>query len=190
MPRGLTPDQVAAAKALLKSPATFVELQLPGDPIYAWDGAFNVKVLGKNFLGVGQYGVIQGLDAERSTRDSQISIGLMGLPTDKVPSDFLINAGKINYQGRPLIIYLGFCDPNTGVPLSDPYEHWGGIADVLSTKNGKTVSISLSGTGYASKLRFTNGLRMSTESHTRRVGNGADNFYDFGTRLLAQPRTL
>jgi len=190
MPRGLTPDQKAASKALLKRPAMFVALTLPADSIYAWDGAFDVTVLGHVFKGCGQFGIIEGLGSERTTRANAIRIGLMGLPSDKVPSDFLRDAGKISYQNQPLKIYMGFCNTDTDVPLADPFLYWSGVADVLSSKNAKTVSVSLSGTNYSSRLRFTNGLRMTNQSHVRRVSAPNDNFYSFGNRLLAKSKAL
>lgn len=190
MPRGLSASQIASASARVKRPAVFVTLELPTEPVYAWDGAFSVNALSRTFLGVGQLGFVEGLGGERATRANSIRIGLHGIPTDKAPPDFLKNVNAVRYQGRALQIYIGFCDPHTDVPLSDPYLHWSGVADVLSTRVGKTISVSITGENYTSHLRRANGLRMSHESHSQRTGNATDNIFKFVNRLLSQPKAL
>lgn len=190
MPRGLSEDQKTAAKARDKRPAMFIELDLPDKPVYAWDGAFPVLQRGHTFIGVGQFGLVEGLGGERAVRANAIRIGLHGLPTDKMAPDFLKNASRVSYRGRALRILMGFCDLNTDEPLAPPYLHWSGSADVLSSRVGKTISVTLTGDNYSSHLRRTNGLRMSHESHAKRIGRDSDNFFKFTNRLLAKPKAL
>jgi hypothetical protein len=190
MPRGLTVAQKAVLASRVKRPATFVFLDIPGDPLRAWDGIGTISALGQSWIGVGSYGFVDGMGSERSLRSSGITIGLYGVPEDALAPGFIKKTRGVRYQGQTMEIYMGLCDTDTDQLLSDPWLMWRGKADTMSFKIGRTVSISITAEHYSSMLRRINGYRQSHENHVARVGDANDNFFKFLNRLLGQNRTL
>lgn len=190
MPRGLTAAQKAQLAAHIRRPAYFVALALPSVTVRMWSGVGNVTALGETWLGAGEYGMIEGLDHDRSLRATSISVSLVGVPGEAVPGSALAQARETRYQGRPLSIYLGFMHLETDALLSDPTLLWVGFADTMAFRLGATISITLTGDPLSGLLRRSNGLRMTTESHNQRLGNPAtkDLFFEVQNRLMGMPR--
>lgn len=190
MPRGLTAAQKATARQRLVRASMFVFVDIPGDPIYAWDGAERVTILGHAWLGVGQLGFVSGLGSERAIRSQSIEIGIHGVPSDDVPNEFIAKTRTVDYQKRAVEIRMCFTDPDADLPLSDPWIMWRGVADVMTFKSAKSISVSMRCENFSSHLRRTNGLSMSNESHIARFGDIGDNMYRFINRLLAKSKSV
>ena len=191
MPRGLTLAQKTAAAARIKRPAYFVKLDLASGSVRAWNGLGDVTLLGGTWKGVGEFGVIDGVEHDRTLRASQMSIGLVGLPGSTLTGGILAATRLESYKLRPLSLYLGFCNVDTDVPLGDPTPIWVGFADVMTFQIGKSVSVSLTGEHLSSHLRRANGLRMTTESHNGRLGftdPNKDLFFEAADRLMGKPK--
>lgn len=189
MSRGLTPAQIATLTNRIVRPASFVYVATP-TPIYAWDGRDTITIGGQTWLGVGSYGFVSGIGSERSISQQQISLGLNGIPTEAVPTDFFADTRSVRYQGSVLNIYMAFTDLDTDIPLSDPWLMWSGLSDVLQYKIGKSVTIALSGEHLSSHLRRFNGLRASYQSAVGRTGDQSDIFFRFLNRLVSQTKAL
>ena len=188
MPRGLTESQLTALSSRVRAPAYFVALDLD-TPVYVWDGVGSVTIIGQTWLGVGEFGIIDGIESDASLKASSISLGLHGVPADAIDSGIMSETRGVKYQGRALTVYLGFVSPDTGVPIIDPTAVWSGVADTIAFKIGSTISVSLTGEHYSSRLRRANGNRMTTQSHNSRYGlTTPDLFFEPQNRLLGVAR--
>lgn len=192
MPRGLTVDDKAKLAARVKAPAYFVEIVLASATLRAWTGYGTVNTLGGDFLGVGELGFIRGIESDRTLKAQSITLGLSGIPGDSLPAGIIAETRGERYQGRPMSIYLGFLNPDTGALLATPTAVWTGFADVMTFALGSEISVSLTGEHFGSHMRRTNGLRMSTESHNQRIGNPdpKDLFFEPQSRLMGRPQPL
>lgn len=189
MPRGFTVAQLESLSSRVKRPAMFAKLELAGADVTIWNGVGNISFGGDVYHGVGEYGIIRGLETNSSLRAPAIEIALTGLPASFI-TDGIVETTRVDPpQGRPLTISLGFVDA-AEVLLHTPLVVWKGVADVLSFRVGETFTCTLTGEHYASKLRTENGLRMTEKSHNQRLGNPAtvDTFFSFQSRLLGAPR--
>ena len=191
MPRGFTAPQLAQLAAYAKRAAVFVELLNSTGPLRVWNGVGQITALGNTYYGTGEFGIVDGLETNRSMRPSTISLSLAGIPAKYLTPGFVQGTRAANPQNYPLSVFVGFTGANDAL-LQDPTVVWSGLADVLTFKIGDTFSCSLTGEHYASRLRYPNGLRMSEQSHNQRLGNPAtvDTFFSFQTRLMGAAQAL
>lgn len=190
MARGLTAAQQAILATRVFAPAYFVDLALTGGTIRVWNGKGNTTVLGNTYLGVGEHGIIDGLEQDRALKSHSITLALVGVPGASITSGIIASTRGVRYQGSPITIYLGFCDVNTGVPLADPTAIWAGFADVMTFQLGQNITCSLTAEHFTSHLTRINGLTMTTVSHNARLGNPSpqDLFFEGSSRLMGLPR--
>lgn len=192
MPRGLTTAQKTRLAARVVGLAYFVALDLASGFVRVWSGRGNVTALSATWQGVGELGIIEGLEGDRTMKAQQVTLGLVGLPGEAIDAGVIAATRSERYQGRPLTIYLGFTDTNTGALLDDPTIVWDGFADVMTFQLGRSVSVSLTGQHFDSLARRSNGLNMTTLSHNQRLGNPAtqDLFFEPQDRLMGVPKAL
>jgi hypothetical protein len=192
MPRGLNSSEKAQLAARIKAVVYFVELQLAAGTSRFWTGTGSITALSQTWLGVGDLGRLEGLESSRALEAQSISLALNGVPTSVIPRGVIDAIRGERYQGRPLKIYIGFLNTDTGALLFDPRSIWAGKADVASFQLGETFSTTLTGDHLTSHLRRINGYRMTTESHNQRLGNPAsrDLFFEQQSRLLGRPVAL
>ena len=190
MPRGLTAAQKSALAKRTCNPAWFVELVLVAQTVRIWNGLGTAVIGGNSWLGVGELGIIDGMATDFEGGQTGISISLVGLPLAPLANGAIAATRAVRYQARPLNVYFGTCDIETGIPFGSLVNIWAGQADALSFKVGTTVTVTLTGEDLSSRLRRTNGLRMTADSHNRYVGNGSttDLFFDAQTRLMGQAK--
>ncbi len=190
MGRGLTVAQQAILAGRVFAPAYFVDLTLSTGTLRVWNGKGSTTVLGNSYIGVGEHGVIEGLEQDRALKSHSISLALVGVPGSAITSGIIASTRGIRYQGSPITIYLGFCDVNTGAPLADPTAIWAGFADVMTFQIGRSITCSLTAEHFTSHLTRINGLTMTTVSHNARLGNPspADLFFEGSSRLMGLPR--
>lgn len=191
MPRGLTTTQKAALAQRVRGVAYFVELGLT-TPVRAWSGLGTITTLGHSWLGLGELGVINGMESDLALKAQQISLGIVGLPRDALEPGVLEATRSERYQGKPLKIYFGVTNPDTGALLDDPVAVWVGQADVLGFRRGASISCTLTGEHISSRLRLANGARMTTQSHNARLGNTppTDLFFEPQTRLAGVAKAV
>lgn len=191
MGRGLSSQMQTYFAAETVMPLWFVHLAL-AQPSYTWTGVGLITTLGSQWVGVGDHGIISGIQSSRELRSHEISLALVGIPTSEVPASALQATRRQQYQGKAVNIYVAAGNPDTGLPYIDPELVWSGFADVLTFQYGRTISVAVTAEHMASHLSRPNGLRMSTESHNARLGNPAtrDLFFDCQSRLAGVPRPL
>lgn len=193
MPRGLSPAQNTALSARVKRPIYFVELDLAtAGPIRVWNGVGDVSALTFTWKGLGEFGIIDGIETDRGLKAQSITLALAGLPGSLITPGVIAATRSERYQGRPLTVYFALADPGTGAPLHDPVIIWSGVADVLTFQLGTSATVELTGEHFSSHMRRANGLRMSTENHNQRLGNPSprDLFFEPQDRLMGRPKPL
>lgn len=190
MARGLTVAQKALLAARVRAPAYYVDLVLTSGTVRVWNGKGDVTVLSNTYKGVGEHGIIDGIDHDRSLKSTSITLALVGVPGSYITSGVIAATRAARYQGAAITIYLGFVNTDTGIPLADPTAIWTGFADVMTFNLGSSISCSLTAEHFTSHLTRTNGLTMTTESHNNRIGNPAtvDLFFEATNRLMNVPR--
>lgn len=188
MPRGLTGAQITQLFNRVKTPAYFVTLAL-SPVVYVWNGKGDTTVLGQTFKGVGEHGIIQGIESDRTLKQQEISLSLAGVPASYITAGMIAATRAVRYQGKALTVYMGFCDTDTGAPLADPTAIWTGFADVMTFQLGATITCTLTGEHFSSLLRRSNGFTMTSVSHQQRVGT-TDTFFDPQTLIAGAPKAL
>lgn len=188
MPRGLTTEQKTALAARIRAPLYFVELLLD-TPVRLWSGVGDTTALGETWLGVGEFGIINGIESDASLKASAVSMALHGVPSDAIDAGIIAETREIHYQGKGLKVYLGFGSLETGVPLTDPVIIWAGVADTIAYNLGDSITVALTGEHYSSRMRRANGARMTTQSHNARFDLVyTDLFFEPQNRLMGVPR--
>lgn len=192
MPRGLTAGQITAVSARVKNPLYFVKLDFASGTVRVWSGIGDITALSATWKGLGEFGIIRGLETDRTLRANSITLAIAGLPGSMITPGIMQSTRSERYQGRPVTVYIGFGDPDTGALLADPSPIWSGVADVVSFAVGDNVTAELTCEAFASHMRRANGYRMTTESHNLRLGNPSprDLFFDPQDRLMGQARPL
>lgn len=186
MPRGLTTAQNALIKSRVFGAAMFAEL-LDTAPLRIWTGVGNLTIGANTWGGVGEFGIIDGLESSTELRGSQLSVGLQGLSADALAPGVIASTRTKSYQYLELNVYLGlFNDGDYTSVVGGLIPVWTGSADVLSFRAGTEVSATLSGEHLTSKLRTPNGLRATTQSHIQRLGGVIDYFYEPQNRLMGR----
>lgn len=191
MSRGLSTTMQNALARESVWPLWFVHLALD-TPSYTWTGAGQTTQLGSVWNGVGEHGIVSGIQSSRELRSHSISLALVGIPSEQVPLSVMQTTRNQRYQGRSVNIYMSVADLGTGTPAVNPELIWSGRADVATFQYGKTISVAISADHMTSHLSRPNGLRGTTENHNQRLGNPAtmDLFFDGQSRLAGRPRPL
>lgn len=191
MPRGLTPAQKAAIENGPVALPYFVEMQFD-TPVYVWNGSGNKTALSQTWRGLGTFGIIDGIEGDRSLTDQQITLAIVGVPGQYITPSVMAETRAARYQGKSVNIYIGIADPDTGTLIDDPILTWAGYADVIAFQLGKSFSASLTCTGLDSLMRRSNGWNMTTVSHNARLGlaPGTDLFFEAQNRLMGVPKPL
>ena len=192
MARGLTAAQKALLATRVRAPAYFVDLVLTSGTVRVWNGVGDTTVLGNTYKGVGEHGIIDGIEQDRSLKSTSVTLALVGVPGTYITSGVIAATRAVRYQGAALTIYLGFCNVDTGIPLADPTAIWTGFADVMTFSLGATISCSLTAEHFTSHLTRTNGLTMTTVNHNKRLGSPSpqDLFFEGTNRLMNVARPV
>src|ERR1700686_3259759 len=110
MPRGLTPNQLAAVQSAYLRPAFFVQMTFTSGPVYVWSGLGSVVWNGQTWLGVGSLGTISNIEEGATIEARGITLTLSGIdPT--LLADVL---GEFQV-GLPAIVYLALFDENNAM---------------------------------------------------------------------------
>lgn len=193
MPRGLTVNQKAAIATGPVALPYFIEMQTDV-PVLAWTGVGDKAALSKTWRGVGEFGVIDGIEGDRTLSAQQITLALVGVPGAYITPSTMKETRSVRYQGRRVNVYIGIADPDTLALIDDPILTWAGSADVIAFQLGKTFSAALSCDSLDSIMRRPNGWNMTTVSHNQRLGlaPGTDLFFEAQNRLMgvAKPQLV
>ena len=112
----------------------------------------------QNWLGVGDLGGISAVEESREMSGFEITLVLSALD-----SELLDEALNQPYQGRPVTIYLGAIDLDTGLLLATPNQIWSGKMDVarIALGGGNENAIEITCESDFSRLEDINGRTFS-----------------------------
>lgn len=191
MPRGFSVAQRAALAAGVVDLPLFASVALPSGTVRAWNRAGNVVIGGNTWYGLGEMGVVDGIESSEAHTATGFSISLVGLPGDFLTAGLVDETRADRVQMAPVDILLGVRD-GAGALIGDPVVIASGLADTLAFTRGATCTVTLYVEGYSALLRRANGLRMTTESHNARLGNPTprDLFFEPQDRLQGRPQPL
>lgn len=186
----ITVAQETALQARVVRLHHFVRLDLPGEIVNVWDGLGSLVASGETWSGVGEVGIIDGVETDDGSRATNVSLSLVGIPSANLAPGAIEATRGIRYRGRPADISLGIFDLTSGLLIDGLIPLWGGFCDVMSFSFGDTFSATLSAERYDSIMRRTNGARLTTASHNQRLGNPApaDLFFEAQERLMGAAR--
>jgi hypothetical protein len=140
MTRALTSTaQAELAKAQIV-PVLFVELDFASGFIRMWSGVGPISWTGQTWTGGGELLEVSSIEETTAVEATAAAITLSGVPSTLVAvaySDFS--------QGRPVRIWLGLLDVNSGAVLSDPVQIFAGRMDTIGdSDSGETATIAVS----------------------------------------------
>ena len=110
--------------------ASFVYLDIPGDPVRANTSALDVVTGGHTWTGIGQFGGIQVIAEDTEINAAPIQLSLSG-----IPSALLTDILTADYRNRAVELSLGFFDQDW-VLLAPLESIWTGVIDSAQVKVG------------------------------------------------------
>lgn len=116
---------------------TFVKLEFDSGTIYVHNGIGTYNWDSTDWLGLGEFGSINGVKEGYEVSPYALELTLSGLSTDMM--DEVQNQ---NYYLRPVTIYLGSLNSSYALE-DDPDELWSGYMDVAHISLGKNNAIRL-----------------------------------------------
>jgi len=134
--RPMTPAVDAALSQSNIRVAVLVEMEM-SEPVRAWSGVGTLTWNGKEFLGVGLFGNITGLEESDELRATGYAISLSGISPEMI-------AAALNepIQGKPASIWVAFFDENHQM-IADPVGPWKGRMDAPTGELGETATITI-----------------------------------------------
>jgi hypothetical protein len=136
---------------------------------------------GQNWLGVGDFGAVQGIEESEKISPYSATLILSGLDSTMVNE-----ALSEDYFRRPITLYLGVANTND-VLLDDPTVIWSGFMDSMSLSVGSdggdaiqlTCESELSMFDRSANLRFTDQMQQNQHS--------GDVFFEFLPAIADNP---
>lgn len=138
MSRGLDPLNESAIEAAKVAPVYFAALDFPSGMVRVHSAIGTISWGGYDWLGVGQFGMVDGLTEEAELSRKTVTYTLTGIPNDLIATVL----GE-NYQGRPAKIYIGFFNLTTYQMIAEPELLDSGLMDVTVIDEGQECSVSV-----------------------------------------------
>lgn len=177
MSRDLESNLVTEITSSSLVPIFLCEFLFDSGAIRFWNGYGDLVWSGNTFTGAGniigmsEYQETQGLEAKGFT------FTLSG-----ISSTIISLALQEPYQGRVCSLYIGALDKDTGILVSDPYQLFSGLMDVMEiNESGETCSISVSAESKAIIMTRAKERRYTDED--QRSEYPSDIGFNFVTQL-------
>jgi hypothetical protein len=138
MSRDLSAANLGEISSDKLAPLLFAELDFSGGMVRVHSAIGTISWGGNDWLGVGTFGGIEGLDESSDLSKKTVTFTLSGIPNDLL-SVFLSE----HYQGRSAKAYIGFISTITYQLVANPEVLFVGKMDSVKTQQGNTFSISL-----------------------------------------------
>ena len=181
--RDLHPDFAAAAVSSTITPATFVFLDILGQPLRLWTGCGIVPYGGHNWQGIGAFGGVDPIEEYSEVRAGQLQLTLT-----RVPSHTLATLKDLTFKGRAAEVHLGLFTPaeasadDTLIGMELLYR---GTMDTLKiSRSPKESTITLTIANELQRLRDVWGL-LYTDPHQQSLHPG-----DTSLRFVASLQDL
>jgi hypothetical protein len=137
MSRDLTAAVQSAVISDTVRPCRLFYADFESGPIYLHDGVGTLTWDGNNYSGVGHYGGISQVEEDSEQSASAVSFYLTG-----IDSSLISTALGEHYQGRDIVSYIAFLNPD-GQIILDPVIEFKGRMDNMDIRLGKTATIEL-----------------------------------------------
>ncbi len=138
MSRGLDTLNEAAIDASKVISVLFAELNFPSGMVRVHSAIGTITWGGNSWLGVGQFGRVDGLTEEAELSRKTVTYTLTGIPNDLIA----IVLGE-NYQGRTAKVYIGFFNTTTYQMIAEPELLDSGLMDVTVIDESQECSVSI-----------------------------------------------
>lgn len=103
-----------------------------------WTGAGTLRWGGADWLGVGDWGTVSGVQETIELRAAGVTVTLSGIPAGLVSSSIRHQ----DYRGRRAVLYWGLLNEQLRLDR-EPLQIWSGYMDVMTLTEGNTASIAL-----------------------------------------------
>jgi len=183
MTRGLNNLLIAEADSNHIRLVWFVKIEFDSGTIYIHDGIKTYNWDSQDWLGIGDFGSITGLRESTELTPNEIVLSLSGLDADYIAdTDFTSIVLTENYYNRPVTIFVGAVDIDTGLLVADPDEIWVGFTDTSNMKVGLDNSVNI--TCESEFIRFTkNNGRIFSDADQRSQVKSTDGFFRFMSEM-------
>jgi hypothetical protein len=126
--------QAELAQAQL-APVLFVEMDFESGYVRAWTGTGPLQWDGKTWLGGGRLIGISQIEESSSIEATSVALTLSGVPPE------LVSVAYADFsQGRPVRIWLGVINVNSGGVISDPIQIFAGRMDTIADQDDAASS--------------------------------------------------
>jgi len=166
-----------AAESAIFNYIVFAKLAFPSGTVYVHNGVGTYSFGGDDYLGVGAFGGIDGLEDTLKLESAPVNLLLSSI----VPE--IIDAIKVDdIFGRDADIYLGTIDNHTGKLLGTPDNWYSGHMETAELSLGSDDGLKIRLQSRASRLRLRNNKRYTIEDH--QTDHPGDLFLEFLPRLM------
>ena len=155
----------------------FVKLGLDSGTLYLHDGLGIINWSSQNWGGLGDFGSIGPIEEGEAVSPYKVDLMLSGLDTSMM-TEVLDN----DYYLRPVTIYVGAKNLETGALVADPDEMWSGAIDKAQVTLGDQNAIVLSCESEFARFDQVNGATYSdADLQTRFSG---DTFFQYLASMM------
>lgn len=138
MSRGMNASNESAVAADTVAPILFADLDFKSGHVRVHSGLGTITWGGYDWLGVGTFGQVSGLQESAELQRKTVTYTLTGVPNDMIA----LVLGE-DYQGRPAKVYVGFFSTTTYLMVADPELLDSGQMDVSKIKEGQDCSVTI-----------------------------------------------
>lgn len=169
--RTLDADLLAGATSAEFGYVVFVKLAFPSGTVYVHNGVGTYLFGGDDYLGVGAFGSIEGVEDNLGLQSNPIDLTLSSITPE------IIDAVKTDdVFGRDADVYLGAINADQQL-LGTPENWFSGHMEKVDVLLGKNDGIKIRLQSRASRLRLRNNKRYTLEDHQRDYPG--DKFFEF-----------
>jgi len=137
MSRNLTTNTKNESVASKRAPIWFAYFDFFSGPVRVWTGVGSVSWNGNTYLGLGEFGTVDGLTESTETEAGGPVFTLTGAPSAMISLVF-----ADNYNGRTVQAWCGFRNLATDAIIADPYAIFSGRMERLEIDDqGDTSTI-------------------------------------------------
>lgn len=183
MTRGLNSSLVSEITSDHVRLIWFVKMELDSGTLYMHDNIGKLNWGSQNWEGLGDFGSITGFQESEELSPFEITLSLSGISSDYISDEDFKNVVLTeNFYMRPVTIYVGAKNPDTGVLVADPDEVWAGFTDVGIISLGEENTVSIICENEFIIFTKSNGAVFSDADQQSRIQNG-DKFFEFLTLM-------
>jgi hypothetical protein len=163
MSRSLDALNEAAVEQTVVAPVLFADLDFPSGHVRVHSGIGTITWGGYDWLGVGTFGDVNGLEESAELERKTVTYTLRGVPNDLIS----VVLGE-DYQGRTDKVYIAFFDTTTYQMVATPHLLHTGKMDVSTIRESNTCTISISSESRIAAWKRPTVRRLTDAEQKRR----------------------